>query len=115
MSSALATNPSRAESQALVAEKRIQRMSIRLGDTLRTRLEERARACGSTLSNYVCHYLASEFEDQPEQGQTLADDFIAMERTLQMTGADLENATALQRLWLIRRLARITMMLAGGK
>lgn len=114
MQSATAT-PSRAESQALVAEKRISRMSIRLGDTLRARLEEKAHACGSSLSNYVLHYLASEFDDQPEVGETLADDFISLERTLQMSGADLEDATALQRLWLIRRLARITMMLAGGK
>ncbi len=81
---------------AMLREKRIERITIRLGDTLKADLKQRARINGTSLSNYLVHLAAMEDGPQAEAGQT-SSDIIGELR------------------WVITRLTRVQMVLAGKR
>ena len=101
-------------STAVLAEKRPERLTIRLGDSLRDQVQRRAEENGTTVSNYVVHCLAAETDEQPFLGQTLSDELRAVQRLLVLPEKDGDKMTSVQRLFLIRRLARLVMLIAGG-
>ena len=100
--------------QALLAEKRIDRMTVRLPDTLKRELELSARTSGTTLSDYVVHIAAERSNGQAVACRTLSDEAASLATMLEAAHGDFSDATSLQRLWLIRKMAKVTMMLAGG-
>jgi len=101
----------------LIKEKRICRITLRLGDTLRKKIEHSASIAGTSISDYVIHLAAMENIVQEEAGQTLSDKEIPKLRSaLNLVEAETEQLTALQKLFVIARLTRVQqMVLAGGR
>jgi hypothetical protein len=98
----------------VLSEKRIARITVRLSDTLKNRLEEEAESNGTTLGNHVNHRLAMPADLQELCGRTLAD-IRAAKQCLMLLERDGARMTMQQRLWVLKHLHRVQGMVLAGK
>jgi hypothetical protein len=68
----------------------------------------------NAVRDYVVHLAAERSNGQALSCQTLSDEAASLATMLEAAHGDFSDATSLQRLWLIRKLAKVAMMLAGG-
>ena len=98
-----------------LTEKRISRVTLRLSDTLRSRLEFSAHQLGSSMSNVIVHTLNDSLEASQEvDGRTWSDTIRAARRALDLLEGDFDGLTHLQRMWVLRRIHNVQGLLIGG-
>jgi predicted transcriptional regulator len=98
----------------MIRLKRNARITVRLADELKAKLEEDARANGTTPSNHVVHLIALPQDEQGLSGKTLSD-VEAAERALALYKADGASLTAQQRIWIARRLNKAEGHVLAGR
>lgn len=107
--------PPAASARQVLTEKRICRVTFRLSDTLKSRIENRAHELGQTISDYLVHLAAMHEERQAEMGRTRAD-IAALRRALDLLEAEEGGElTAPQRLWIMRKQHNVSAMVLAGR